>query len=117
MALESIYVLVDFRSWKVRMTDGICKDSVDVGAREVEMQKVVLGLGVLFSLLLGVPAAQALTCTQQAQACARKAKEVGKPEYAPKCLSSARVAACRKTCVFSGTNGSTWPASGDCKSG
>jgi hypothetical protein len=76
-----------------------------------------IALAVL-ALLLSVPLsppAHALTCAQQAQVCAQIAKQKGQPEYAPKCLASARIAECRSTCVWTGTNGSQYPASGDCK--
>jgi hypothetical protein len=69
---------------------------------------------VLLTLLLSLPA-NALTCTQQAQVCARIATERAQPQYAPKCLASARIAECRKTCIWTGTDGRQFPASGDCK--
>jgi hypothetical protein len=78
------------------------------------MQKISISLAVVF-VMLGVVPAHALTCAQQAQACARIAKERGHPEYSSRCLSGPRIAECRKTCIFTGTDGSTWPASGDCK--
>jgi hypothetical protein len=78
------------------------------------MRKIALAVLVLLMVPLGLPA-HALTCAQQAQACARIAKQKGQPEYAPKCLAAARIAECRSTCVWTGTNGSQYPASGDCK--
>jgi hypothetical protein len=79
------------------------------------MRKIALAvLGSLLLVLLSLPA-HALTCAQQAQVCARVAKKMGKPEFAPKCLESARIAECRRTCVWTGTNGSQYRASGDCK--
>jgi hypothetical protein len=78
------------------------------------MQTVVLAFATLFLLQLQLPA-QALTCSEQAQACARISRERGKPEFASKCLAASRIAACRRTCVFTGTDGRTWSASGDCK--
>ena len=79
------------------------------------MRKITLA--VLATLLIVPPAspAHALTCAQQAQVCAQIAKKNGQPEYAPKCLAAARIATCRKTCVWTGTNGSQYPAGGDCK--
>jgi hypothetical protein len=68
--------------------------------------------GVLLMLFEG--RAQALTCTQQAQVCARKAKENGNPQNAVKCLSATRLSACRKTCTYTGNDGRQWPANGDC---
>ena len=79
------------------------------------MKKIMFAaIGVLLTLLLGLPA-NALTCAQQAQVCARVAKERGQPQYAPKCLASARIAECRSSCVWTGTDGSQFPVSGDCK--
>jgi hypothetical protein len=79
------------------------------------MRKIALAfLAALLIVPLSFPA-HALTCAQQAQVCARIAKQKGQPEYAPKCLASARIAECRSTCVWTGTNGSQYPASGDCK--
>ncbi len=81
----------------------------------MEMRKIALAVvGALLLALPGLPA-HALTCAQQAQVCAKIAKQKGQPEYAPKCLAAARIAECRKTCVWTGTNGSQYPASGDCK--
>jgi len=76
------------------------------------MRKFIVAVG--FLMLLAAPA-HALTCAQQAQACANKARQLGQPQYAPKCLAASRVAECRGTCVFIGTDGSKWAASGDCK--
>ena len=59
--------------------------------------------------------AHAITCAQQAQLCAKIAREKGQPQYAPKCLAASRIAACRRTCVWTGTNGSQYRASGDYK--
>jgi hypothetical protein len=79
------------------------------------MRKIALAvLVLLMSLPIALPA-QALTCAQQAQVCAQIANKNGQPQYAPKCLAATRVAACRRTCVWTGTNGSQYPASGDCK--
>lgn len=80
------------------------------------MRVIVIALAVALPLVFAGSAAQALTCAQQAKICARQAKHVfGKPQNVPKCLSAARLAACRKTCIFTGTDGRQWPASGDCK--
>ena len=79
------------------------------------MRKITLAvLGPLLLVMLSLPA-HALTCAQQAQVCAKVAKRMGKPEFAPKCLESARIAECRRTCVWTGTNGTQYPAKGDCK--
>jgi hypothetical protein len=78
------------------------------------MQKISISLAVVFVVFGSLPA-QALTCAQQAQACARISREVGRPENASRCLSASRIAECSKTCIFTGTDGRTWPASGDCK--
>ena len=70
------------------------------------MRKIAL---VVLAPLLSVPLswpAHALTCAQQAQVCAGIAKQKSQPEYAPKCLAAARIAECRRTCVWTGTNGS-----------
>ena len=67
-------------------------------------------------LALYASSAHALTCAQQAQACAHRAKEKGKDETARKCLAPARIAECQKTCVYTGADGRTWPAGGDCGS-
>jgi hypothetical protein len=72
-------------------------------------------IGVFLTLLLGLPA-NALTCAQQAEVCARNARERAQPQYVPKCPASARIAECRKTCAWTGTDGRQFPASGDCKS-
>jgi len=80
-----------------------------------DMRKIALAvLGAFLSVPLSLPA-HALTCAQQAQVCAQIANKSGQPEYAPKCLAPARIAECRRTCVWTGTNGSEYPASGDCK--
>jgi hypothetical protein len=71
-------------------------------------------IGVLLTLPFSLPA-NALTCAEQAQVCARIARERARPQFAPKCLASARIAECRKTCVWTGTDGRQFPASGDCK--
>jgi hypothetical protein len=79
------------------------------------MRKIALAVPApLLIMALALPA-HALTCAQQAQVCARIAKQRGQPEYAPKCLASDRIAACRRSCIWTGTNGSQYPASGDCK--
>ena len=79
------------------------------------MKKITFAaIGVLLSFPLSLPA-NAATCAEQAQLCARIARERAQPQYAPKCLASARIAECRKTCVWTGTNGQQFPASGDCK--
>jgi hypothetical protein len=71
-------------------------------------------VGVLLMLPFSVPA-NALTCAEQAQVCARIAKERGQPQYAPKCLASTRIAECRRNCIWTGTDGRQFPVSGDCK--
>ena len=79
------------------------------------MKKVTFAvIGVLSTLPLSSPA-NALTCAQQAQVCARVAREKAQPQYALECLASARIAECRRTCIWTGTNGRQFPASGDCK--
>lgn len=79
------------------------------------MRKIALAvLGPLLIVPFSLPA-HALSCAQQAQVCARIAKQKAQPEYAPKCLAADRIAACRRSCVWTGTNGSQYPASGDCK--
>jgi hypothetical protein len=63
------------------------------------MRKITLAvIALLLTVPLSLPA-HALTCAQQAQVCARIAKQKGQPEYAPKCLDAARIAECRRTCV------------------
>ena len=79
------------------------------------MKKIVsAAIGVLSTLLLSVPA-NAITCAQQAQVCARIARERGQPQYVTGCLAASRIAECRRTCVWTGTDGRQFPANGDCK--
>ena len=79
------------------------------------MKKIAAGaIGALLIVPFSLPA-NALTCAQQAQVCAKIAKQNGQPQYVPQCLSSERIAQCRATCIWTGTNGSQFRASGDCK--
>ena len=70
--------------------------------------------GLFLTLALTVPA-NALTCTQQALACAKIAIDARKPQFVPKCFASGRLSDCRRTCVFTSTDGRQFPVSGDCK--
>jgi hypothetical protein len=91
------------------------RQAFDQSSGVTDIRKIALAVLALFATLPLALLAHALTCMQQAQVCARIAKQKGQPEYAPKCLASARIAACRQTCVWTQTNGSQYPASGDCK--
>jgi hypothetical protein len=88
------------------------KATINMGVGMMKITSAVIGM--LLTLPVSLPA-HAITCAQQAQVCARIAKERGQPQYAPKCLASARIAECRKTCVWTGTDGRQFPANGDCK--
>jgi hypothetical protein len=79
------------------------------------MRGALIGFAATLTFAFTGSVAQALTCAQQAQACARKAKENGNPQNVPKCLSAARLGTCRKTCTYIGNDGRQWPAAGDCK--
>jgi hypothetical protein len=64
-----------------------------------------LTLGAM--LIASAPPAQALTCARQAAIC------VSKGGSKAGCYGS--VASCKKTCIFVGTDGRSWPADGDCR--
>ena len=71
--------------------------------------KVVVGtITILIGLAAMSPHAHALTCTEQARICIQKGGS--------KSGCNASIARCKRTCIFVGTDGRSWPSSGDCKS-
>jgi hypothetical protein len=79
------------------------------------MKKIVFATIGVFLALRPDLSANAITCAQQAQVCARIARERGQPQYVPGCLAASRIAQCQRTCVWTGTDGRQFPANGDCK--
>ena len=79
------------------------------------MNRMKYGAVGLFLMLAMSAPANASTCAQQAAACAKIAAGAGKPQFVPKCFASTRLADCRRTCVWTGTDGRQFPVGGDCK--
>ncbi len=73
--------------------------------------KITFGtlLFTLFACMLLVsPTEAAPTCAQQSKICYRIGGNPG-------CLDKARIAKCKRTCVWTGTDGKQHPSEGDCR--
>ena len=70
--------------------------------------KFALCAALLASVLIASPAQAAPTCSEQSKICYRIGGNPG-------CLSKARIAECKRTCIWTGVDGRRWPSEGDCR--